>query len=99
MRQSINLRISLLLTCDSYEDLIAKISSFAPPIGNAKAFNEDTLLTNAEYITDQVASYDDGNTGDEFFLMTSPAMQYLKKLAGVSVSGRKSLRERSMKRS
>lgn len=58
-----------------------------PPAG-LTSFSEDSLLRHAQFIVDQVQSYDDAAENDEFLLITTPCMRALIKLAGVTLGKR-----------
>ncbi|KAK0063574.1 DNA (cytosine-5)-methyltransferase 1 [Biomphalaria pfeifferi] len=73
-----------------YEDLLNKIQTTVPPAG-LTSFSEDSLLRHAQFIVDQVQSYDDAAENDEFLLITTPCMRALIKLAGVTLGKRRQL--------
>lgn len=78
----------------TYEDLLHKLQTVVPPKETMK-FNEDTLLRHAQFICDQVLSFD--NAGDDnTLLITTSCMRAITKLSGVTL-GKKSA-VRSMRR-
>ncbi|KAH9507553.1 DNA (cytosine-5)-methyltransferase 1 [Bulinus truncatus] len=74
----------------SYEDLINKIQTTVPPAG-LTSLSEDSLLQHAQFLVDQVQSYDDAAEDDEFLLIATPCMRALIKLAGVTLGKRRQL--------
>lgn len=52
-------------------------------------FTEDSLLRHAQFICDQVSSFDDSAGAEDVLLITTPCMRALANLAGV-VPGKKS---------
>ncbi|XP_011402705.2 PREDICTED: DNA (cytosine-5)-methyltransferase 1-like isoform X1 [Amphimedon queenslandica] len=77
----------------TYEDLLNKIQTSVPPqsIG-CTSFTEDSLLRHAQFIVEQVESYDQYCDEDEDLLLVSPCMRALIKLAGVTLGKRLSSR-------
>ncbi|KZC13768.1 DNA (cytosine-5)-methyltransferase 1 [Dufourea novaeangliae] len=78
-------------TNPTYEDLLNKLQTIVPPKGIAR-FSEDTLLRHAQFVCDQVLSFDDSAVSDDAFLITSPCMRALANLAGVTLGKRAALR-------
>ncbi|GFN82630.1 DNA (cytosine-5)-methyltransferase [Plakobranchus ocellatus] len=79
----------------SYEDLLNKVQTTVPPAGlsGLTSFTEDSLLRHAQFVVDQVQSYDDAAAEDESLLITTPCMRSLIKLAGVTLGKRRQLRK------
>lgn len=75
----------------TYEDLLNKIQTTVPPQG-LTSFTEDSLLRHAQFIVDQVQSYDSCADADEPLLIITPCMRALIKLAGVTLGKRRALR-------
>ncbi|XP_033204996.2 DNA methyltransferase 1a isoform X1 [Bombus vancouverensis nearcticus] len=71
----------------SYEDLLNKLQTIVPPKGITK-FTEDSLLRHAQFICDQVLSFDDSASAEDTLLITSPCMRALANLAGVTLGKR-----------
>ncbi|KFO86950.1 DNA (cytosine-5)-methyltransferase 1, partial [Buceros rhinoceros silvestris] len=73
--------------CDvSYEDLLNKIETTVPPAGlNFNRFTEDSLLRHAQFVVEQVESYDEAGDSDEPPVLITPCMRDLIKLAGVTL--------------
>ncbi|XP_010775793.1 DNA (cytosine-5)-methyltransferase 1 [Notothenia coriiceps] len=70
----------------SYEDLLNKIETTVPPAGlNFNRFTEDTLLRHAQFVVEQVESYDEAGDTDEQPIVVTPCMRDLIKLAGVTL--------------
>jgi DNA (cytosine-5)-methyltransferase 1 len=78
----------------TYEDLLNKIETTVPPqsIG-CISFSEDALLRHAQFIIEQVESYDQYCDEDEDLLLVSPGMRALIKLAGVTLGKKKTSRK------
>ncbi|KAF6206136.1 hypothetical protein GE061_017361 [Apolygus lucorum] len=80
----------------SFEDLLNHIQTTVPPPGIPK-ITEETLIRHAQFVCDQVVSYDDaGYSSDESEteddwrkLITVPCMRSLISLAGTTLSKRK----------
>uniref|UniRef100_A0A1B6LRH7 RFTS domain-containing protein n=1 Tax=Graphocephala atropunctata TaxID=36148 RepID=A0A1B6LRH7_9HEMI len=68
----------------SYEDLLNKLQTTVPPFGTS-TLTEDSLLRHAQFVCDQVLSFDTGSDSTDDLLITSPCMRALVKLAGVTV--------------
>uniref|UniRef100_A0A8C3MB80 DNA (cytosine-5)-methyltransferase n=1 Tax=Geospiza parvula TaxID=87175 RepID=A0A8C3MB80_GEOPR len=67
----------------SYEDLLNKIETTVPPAGlNFNRFTEDSLLRHAQFVVEQVESYDEAGDSDEPPVLITPCMRDLIKLAG-----------------
>lgn len=79
----------------AYEDLLNKVQTTVPPPGlsDVVSFSEDSLLRHAQFVVDQVQSYDDAAAEDESLLITTPCMRSLIKLAGVTLGKRRQLRK------
>ncbi|XP_076648177.1 DNA methyltransferase 1a isoform X2 [Halictus rubicundus] len=75
----------------TYEDLLNKLQTIVPPKGIAR-FSEDTLLRHAQFVCDQVLSFDDSAGSDDTLLITTPCMRALANLAGVMLGKKGSLR-------
>lgn len=75
----------------TYEDLLNQLEVTPPPQGIAK-FTEDALLRNAQFVVDQVQSYDVTADDDEAVLIATPCMRSLINLAGVTLGQRRALR-------
>ncbi|XP_067015919.1 DNA (cytosine-5)-methyltransferase 1-like [Acropora muricata] len=74
-----------------YEDLLNKVETSVPP-ANCSTFTEDTLLRHAQFLVEQVESYDQAADDDELPLLISPCMRDLIKLAGVTLGKRRAAR-------
>ena len=60
-----------------------------PPAGlNFNRFTEDTLLRHAQFVVEQVESYDEAGDQDEQPIIVTPCMRDLIKLAGVTLGKR-----------
>lgn len=60
-----------------------------PPAGlNFNCFTEDTLLRHAQFVVEQVESYDEAGDSDEQRIIVTPCMRDLIKLAGVTLGKR-----------
>lgn len=55
-------------------------------------FTEDNLLRHAQFIVEQVESYDQFGDADEELLLVTPCMRALIKLAGVTLGKRRAAR-------
>ncbi|XP_076670133.1 DNA methyltransferase 1a [Andrena cerasifolii] len=75
----------------SYEDLLDKLQIVVPPLGMRK-FTEDSLLRHAQFICDQVLSFDESAESEDSLLITNPCMRALANLAGVTLGKRAALR-------
>jgi len=51
-------------------------------------FTEDALLRHAQFICDQVSSFDESANPDDILLITTPCMRSLANLAGVTLGKR-----------
>ena len=65
-----------------------------PPAG-LQSFTEDSLLRHAQFVVDQIQSYDDAAAEDEQLLIVTPCTRSLIKLAGVTLGKRSVLIIRS----
>ncbi|KAG9430318.1 DNA methyltransferase 1a [Apis mellifera carnica] len=75
----------------SYEDLLNKFQTIVPP-KNMSKFTEDSLLRHAQFICDQVLSFDNSADSEDTLLITSPCMRALANLAGVTLGKRVTFR-------
>ncbi|XP_033326072.2 DNA (cytosine-5)-methyltransferase PliMCI [Megalopta genalis] len=75
----------------SYEDLLNKLQTIVPPKGLSR-FTEDSLLRYAQFICDQVISFDASARPEDPLLITNPCMRALVTLAGVTLNKRIALR-------
>lgn len=75
----------------TYEDLLNKLEITPPPQGIAK-FTEDALLRNAQFVVDQVQSFDVSADDDEVPLITTPCLRSLVHLAGATIGQRRAMR-------
>ncbi|KAH7980184.1 hypothetical protein HPB49_013687 [Dermacentor silvarum] len=75
----------------TYEDLLNKLELTPPPQGIAK-FTEDSLLRNAQFVIDQVQSFDVTGDDDEVHLIVTPCLRSLVNLAGVTLGQRRAMR-------
>ncbi|XP_076247573.1 DNA (cytosine-5)-methyltransferase PliMCI [Calliopsis andreniformis] len=75
----------------TYEDLLNKLQTIVPPKGLSR-FTEDSLLRYAQFICDQVISFDASARPEDPLLITSPCMRALITLAGVTLNKRIALR-------
>ncbi|XP_051011932.1 LOW QUALITY PROTEIN: DNA (cytosine-5)-methyltransferase 1 [Acomys russatus] len=83
-----------------YEDLINKIETTVPPPAlNLNRFTEDSLLRHAQFVVNQVESYDDAKDTDETPVFLSPCMRALINLAGVTLGQRRAERRNISKHS
>lgn len=57
-----------------------------------KQFTEDTLLRHAQFICDQVLSFDDAAESDDDLFITTPCMRSLANLAGIILGRGKFIR-------
>uniref|UniRef100_A0A8C3AVR0 DNA (cytosine-5)-methyltransferase n=1 Tax=Cyclopterus lumpus TaxID=8103 RepID=A0A8C3AVR0_CYCLU len=82
----------------SYEDLLNKIETTVPPAGlNFNCFTEDTLLRHAQFVVEQVESYDEAGDSDEQPIIVTPCMRDLIKLAGVTLGKRRAARRQAIR--
>ncbi|KAK5639618.1 hypothetical protein RI129_012110 [Pyrocoelia pectoralis] len=72
----------------TYEDLLQHLFATDDPDQT-----EDTLLRHAQFICDQVSSFDANADNDEPLLITSPCMRTLVGMAGVTFRARKKMRK------
>ena len=63
-----------------------------PPSIDCVGFTEDNLLRHAQFIVEQVESYDRYGDSDEEQLLVTPCMRALIKLAGVTLGKRRAER-------
>uniref|UniRef100_A0A8D1BQX0 DNA (cytosine-5)-methyltransferase n=1 Tax=Sus scrofa TaxID=9823 RepID=A0A8D1BQX0_PIG len=81
----------------TYEDLINKIETTVPPsVLNLNRFTEDSLLRHAQFVVEQVESYDQAGDSDEQPIFLTPCMRDLIKLAGVTLGKRRAERRRTI---
>ncbi|XP_023289399.1 DNA (cytosine-5)-methyltransferase 1 [Orussus abietinus] len=71
----------------SYEDLLNKLQTAVPPKGVSN-FTEDSLLRHAQFVCDQVLSFDTSAKPEDPLLIVSPCMRALVSLAGVTIGKR-----------
>ncbi|NXP70768.1 DNMT1 methyltransferase, partial [Ramphastos sulfuratus] len=82
----------------SYEDLLNRIETTVPPAGlNFNRFTEDSLLRHAEFVVEQVESYDEAGDSDEPPVLITPCMRDLIKLAGVTLGKRRATRRQAIR--
>uniref|UniRef100_S4RAY1 DNA (cytosine-5-)-methyltransferase 1 n=1 Tax=Petromyzon marinus TaxID=7757 RepID=S4RAY1_PETMA len=82
----------------TYEDLLNKIETTVPPCGlSFTRFTEDSLLRHAQFIVEQVESYDEAGDEDEPPIIITPCMRDLIKLAGVTLGKRRAQRRQTIK--
>lgn len=74
--------------CPGYEDLLQRLSSCTE-----QNLNEEILLRHAQFICDQVVSFDAAADGDERPLITTPCMRALVKIAGVTFQKRQKMKK------
>lgn len=60
-------------------------------------FTEDSLLRHAQFICDQVLSFDDSAGSEDTLLIITPCMRALANLAGVTLGKRVALRRTQLK--
>nr|KAF6297485.1 DNA methyltransferase 1 [Pipistrellus kuhlii] len=83
----------------TYEDLINKIETTVPPsVLNLNRFTEDSLLRHAQFVVEQVESYDAAGDSDELPIFLTPCMRDLIKLVGVTL-GRRNEKRRAISHS
>lgn len=74
--------LALTLVCCCFQTTV-------PPAGlNFNCFTEDTLLRHAQFVVEQVESYDEAGDSDEERIIVTPCMRDLIKLAGVTLGKR-----------
>lgn len=84
----------------TYEDLINKIETTVPPsVLNRNRFTEDSLLRHAQFVVEQVESYDEAGDSDEQPIFLTPCMRDLIKLAGVTLGKRRAERCQTIRHS
>ncbi|XP_024944997.1 DNA (cytosine-5)-methyltransferase PliMCI isoform X2 [Cephus cinctus] len=71
----------------TYEDLLNKLQTTVPPKG-LSTFTEDSLLRHAQFVCDQVLSFDSSARPEDPLLITTPCMRALVNLAGVTLGKR-----------
>nr|CAB3239240.1 DNA (cytosine-5)-methyltransferase 1 [Phallusia mammillata] len=77
----------------AYEDLVNRIQTTVPPPAlGLNRFTEDSLLRHAQFVVEQVESYDSARTDDEDSLLGTPCMRDLIHLAGVTLGKRRAAR-------
>lgn len=59
-----------------------------PSVLNLNRFTEDSLLRHAQFVVEQVESYDEAGDSDEQPIFLTPCMRDLIKLAGVTLGRR-----------
>ncbi|XP_014281484.1 DNA (cytosine-5)-methyltransferase 1 [Halyomorpha halys] len=80
----------------SFEDLINKIQTTVPPPGFPK-LTEESLLKHAQFVCDQVLSFESASDNNDNSLITSPCMRSLIHLAGVTFGKRQAMRRNEKK--
>ncbi|KAL2747796.1 DNA (cytosine-5)-methyltransferase PliMCI isoform X1 [Vespula maculifrons] len=75
----------------TYEDLLNKLQTIVPPKGLPK-FTEDALLRHAQFICDQVISFDASARPEDPLLITNACMRALVSLAGITVGKKAAMR-------
>ncbi|CAL1301280.1 unnamed protein product [Larinioides sclopetarius] len=79
--------------CDNeqstYEDLLNALATTVPPQG-VPSFSEDTLLRHAQFVVEQVHSFDSAADEHDTILITSPCMRALISLSGVTLGAKTS---------
>lgn len=75
----------------TYEDLLNKLQTIVPPKGLSR-FTEDSLLRHAQFICEQVISFDSAARPEDPLLITTSRMRTLITLAGVTLKKRTELR-------
>uniref|UniRef100_A0A8C3QTV2 DNA (cytosine-5)-methyltransferase 1 n=1 Tax=Cyanoderma ruficeps TaxID=181631 RepID=A0A8C3QTV2_9PASS len=69
-----------------------------PPAGlNFNRFTEDSLLRHAQFVVEQVESYDEAGDSDEPPVLITPCMRDLIKLAGVTLGKRRAVRRQAIR--
>lgn len=63
-----------------------------PPSIGVVSFTEDSLLRHAQFVVEQVESYDQHGDPDEQQLLVTPCMRALIRLAGVTLGKRRAER-------
>uniref|UniRef100_A0A4W3HR48 DNA (cytosine-5)-methyltransferase 1 n=1 Tax=Callorhinchus milii TaxID=7868 RepID=A0A4W3HR48_CALMI len=82
----------------TYEDLLNKIETTVPPAGlSFSRFTEDSLLRHAQFVVEQVESYDEAGDVDEQPIIIIPCMRDLIKLAGVTLGKRRAARRQAIR--
>ncbi|XP_014605619.1 PREDICTED: DNA (cytosine-5)-methyltransferase PliMCI-like [Polistes canadensis] len=76
----------------TYEDLLNKLQTIVPPKGLSK-FTEDALLRHAQFICDQVISFDASARPEDPLLITNACMRALVSLAGITVGKKAAMRK------
>ncbi|GFS20276.1 DNA (cytosine-5)-methyltransferase [Elysia marginata] len=73
----------------SYEDLLNRIQTTVPPPGltGVVSFTEDSFLRHAQFVVDQVQSYDDAAAEDESLLITTPCVSAARLWDVLSLQG------------
>lgn len=77
----------------TFDDLLEHIQSTTPPKG-LPPFTQDALITHAQFIIDQISSYDSAADEDEPLLLTTRCIRYLIRLAGTTLSKRAVVKRR-----
>lgn len=82
------------MLCSAHSLLCVCVQTTVPPhsIG-CVGFTEDNLLRHAQFIVEQVESYDQFGDPDEELLIVTPCMRALIKLAGVTLGKRRAARK------
>lgn len=72
--------------------LLSLQTTVPPPSIGCISFTEDSLLRHAQFVVEQVESYDQYGDADEQLLLVTPCMRALIKLAGVTLGKRRAAR-------
>jgi DNA (cytosine-5)-methyltransferase 1 len=67
----------------TYEDLLQKVQSVIPPY-SLRPFTEEDLMLHAQYLCNEVDSYDNSAYYDQSLLMRTKCMKALVELSGYS---------------
>jgi len=76
-----------------YEDLLNSISEAVPPEG-LDPVGDETIQKHAEFIVNQVFSYEDAGSEEDVKLLDLPAMKFVLKLAGIKKKGLKRVKQK-----
>lgn len=79
----------------SYEDLLNHLQTIVKP-EYIESLSEENLLRHAQFVCDQVTSFDSMGADDDM-LITTPCMRSLVKLAGVTFGKRRAMRRTERK--
>lgn len=70
-----------------------------PSVLNLNRFTEDSLLRHAQFVVEQVESYDEAGDSDEQPIFLTPCMRDLIKLAGITLGKRRAERRQTIRHS